>query len=160
MHAKSGLKRNLMMTIVSQYKNVFPQTEVAVFSLRDKMFGVEIACVREIAGMTDITVVHESSGLIKGVVNLRGKIITVVDFWGVTNASPQEPASLSARIIFIELNKNIFGLIVDQVFDVVNVRLEQVDSSLDQFIKAIGKVEKRSIPILDMERFSLKLMKG
>jgi purine-binding chemotaxis protein CheW len=89
------------------------------FRLRDETFAFDIAGIRKITGMMDITVIHEPAGFIRGVVNLKGQVIVVVDLAGLLGLLPVEEVPPTARIIFIEFRKRVFGFIVDQVFDVV-----------------------------------------
>lgn len=95
--------------------------EVVIFRLHDEEFGVEIAYIREITGVMDMTVINDPEGFIRGVVNLRGQVIVVVNWAGQFCCTPMAEMPKTARIIFIELRKRVFGFVVDQVFDVVKV---------------------------------------
>ena len=94
---------------------------MVIFRLHDEEFGVEIAYIREIARVMDMTVINDPEGFIRGVVNLRGQVIVVVNWAGQVCCTPMAEIPKTARIIFIELRKRVFGFMVDQVFDVVKV---------------------------------------
>lgn len=101
--------------------NTAQGTQAAVFRLRDKTLAVDIACTRKITGMMDITVVNEPEGFIKGVVNLQGQVIVVVDLAGQLGILPLEGPASTAQMVFIEFRKKMFGFIVDKVLGVSRV---------------------------------------
>jgi len=156
------------MAIAQQNKNRAREIQAVILRLRDEEFGIEIANVREITGIMDITTINEPTGFIRGVVNLRGQVIVVVDLARQFGFSALEKIPKTARIVFIELRKKIFGLIVDQASDVVKVSLASASSSPDHvqtvvqpnYIKGVGRVDKRSIIVLDLEKVFLKFIKG
>lgn len=101
--------------------NTAQGTKAAIFRLHDKTFAIEIACIRKITPMLDLTRINDHEGFIKGVVNLQGQVIVVIDLSGQLGLMPMGEPPKSARIIFIELKKRVFGFIVDQVLDVAGV---------------------------------------
>jgi purine-binding chemotaxis protein CheW len=101
--------------------NIAQETKAAVFRLGDKTFAVEISYIRKVTGMLDITVVNEPEDFIRGVVNLQGQVIVVVDLAGHLGLSPMKELPQTGRIIFIEFKKRVFGFIADQVLDLATV---------------------------------------
>ena len=156
-----------MAAIGQQDKNSVSEIQAVILRLRDEEFGVEIVNVREITRMMDITTINEPAGFISGVVNLRGQVIVVVDLARQLGFLAMEKIPETARIVFIELRKKNFGLIVDQVSDVVKVSLEHAGSSLGniqtvvqtEYIKGIGLAVNGPIIVLDLEKVFLKFIK-
>jgi len=139
---------------------------VVIFRLHDEDFGVEIAYIREITAMLDMTVIHDPAGFIKGVVNYQGQVVVVVDWITPLCSRSTEGIPKTARIIFIELRKRVFGFIVDQVFDVIEVSLGDAGGGRQQgatdlpadYIKGVAGVDGKSIRVLDMEKIFLKFI--
>lgn len=131
---------------------------LVTFQLDREEYGVEIASVREIIRATDITPVPGAPSHVRGVINLRGKIIPVVDLRQRFAVAAVE-ASESQRIIVVELGKKRIGMLVDGVSQVIKVPAgvveempEEATSVDENFIRGVGKLENRLIIILDLNR--------
>jgi purine-binding chemotaxis protein CheW len=114
------------------------------FNVKEEVFGIEISYVTEIIGIQPFTRIPETEDYIKGIINLRGKIIPVVD---IRLKFKKEPAEYTDRtcIIVIEAEKIIAGLIVDEVSEVLTIDDQNVVPSPqtglnNRYIKGIGKV--------------------
>ena len=126
------------------------------FNLRGRPFGVPIGTVREINRMGDITPVPKTPTFMAGVMNLRGKVIPVVDLrtkFGVETA----PYTRETCIIVIEGTTGQIGTIVDSVSDVVELKDGQIeptptitDDPETRYIMGIGKHENRVILLVDI----------
>ena len=153
--------------IVEQEKNRAPEIQAVIICLRDQKFGIEISSIREISKMTDLTIINEPEGFIKGVVNLRGQVIVVVDFAGQFGFFPLEKMPQSFWIVFIERKKKILGLIVDHISDVVMVSLQLAGPGLEnmeapmqaEYIKGVGTTDNGQVKLLDMEKIFSKFIK-
>ena len=128
------------------------------FQLGNEIFGIEISYVTEIIGMQEITAVPEVPIYIKGIINLRGKIIPLID---VRLKFHKEEAPYNDRtcIIVININDVSAGLIVDQVTEVCAIQDQDIAPPLDnrtgienKYIKGIGKVNKGVTLLLDCEK--------
>ncbi|OJV62765.1 MAG: chemotaxis protein CheW [Clostridiales bacterium 38-18] len=128
------------------------------FSLEEESYGIEIKHVTEIIGILPITVVPELPDFIKGIVNLRGKIIPVMD---MRLKFKKDYLAYNERtcIIVVDVREHSVGLIVDSVAEVTNIRDEDiVDQPLlssgasNQYIKSIGKVNNEVKLLLDCEK--------
>jgi purine-binding chemotaxis protein CheW len=130
------------------------------FRLRDEEYGVDIGSVREITRVVDISHIPESPSFIKGVTNLRGQIIPVVDLAKQFGLAPQEKLPESARIVVTEVKGQTVGMIVDEVPEVLKIPEENIESTPEliqteirkDYIKGVGKLENRLIVILDLEK--------
>ena len=131
-------------------------TMFVAFSIGSEEFGVNALTVREIKTRTEITRVPSSRGYIKGVVNLRGKIIPVFSVSEqmsiATNVDDQK------TIVFIESSRGDAGLLVDKVTDVITLLDTQIEdnmqsgSNFGSYSIGTGKVGSRLITLIDSER--------
>jgi purine-binding chemotaxis protein CheW len=129
---------------------------LVTFNLDREEYGVEISCVHEIIRATDITMVPGAPSQVRGVINLRGKIIPVVDLrrrFGL----PEGEETEFQRIVVVELGEKRLGMLVDSVSQVVKVPAavveeipEEATTLDDRYIMGVGKLEGRLIMILDL----------
>lgn len=125
------------------------------FNLGEEVFGLEIRYVTEIIGLQPITKIPEVASYIKGIINLRGKIIPVID---MRLKFGKEPAEYTDRtcIVVIDTEELVVGLIVDKVSEVMSIDDKDVVPPPDQrtgirnrYIKGIGKVDGNVKLLLD-----------
>jgi len=128
------------------------------FPIGNEEFGIEIRSVREIIGIQKITDVPEMPHYVKGVINLRGKIIPVMDIrlkFGMQEREYDERTT----IIVVQINEIDVGLIVDNVSEVLDIAHSNIEppskitgGSDNLYVKAFGKVAEKVIIILDTQR--------
>jgi purine-binding chemotaxis protein CheW len=131
------------------------------FELDGEFYGVDILKVREINGMMDITAVPQTPVFMKGLINLRGKVVPVIDLrlkFGLSEFEYDERTS----IIVIEF-KSIHGLVqmgivVDSVSEVINIPSRNIEAAPNfgarlksDYIKGMAKTKDRVIIILDID---------
>lgn len=126
------------------------------FKLQNLAYGVGIENVREINRMSDIAAVPEAPDFVAGVMNLRGKVITVVDLRKRLKM-PVTEATKETCIIVVESEIGHVGVIVDSVQAVIHLQDVQIDDSPiseDEysFVKAIGKLDDNLIMLIDIFR--------
>ena len=133
------------------------QGRYLTFSLGEEVFGLEIRYVTEIIGLQPITKVPEVPPYIKGIINLRGKIIPVIDMRLKFRKEP-EPYTDRTCIVVIDTQEMVVGLIVDRVAEVINIAEEDIVPPPDQktgmhnkYILGIGKVDDDVKLLLDCE---------
>ncbi len=126
------------------------------FYLQDEIYGVNIFDVKEIIAMMKTTPVPKTPKFIKGVMNLRGNIIPVVDMRIKFDMPEVEPQMYTAIVIVTIEGKNI-GFIVDKVEEVVNVEDENISpppefgSQIDtKFIRNMARQKNKVVMILDL----------
>ncbi len=129
------------------------------FQLAGEFYAIEIKYVTEIVGMQDITEVPDLAKYIKGVINLRGKVIPVINVRLRFLIKEREYDSRTC-IIIIHIGPTVVGLIVDEVSEVINIPEEHIDSppktmkgTKSRFIKGFGKVANKVKMILDIDKF-------
>lgn len=125
------------------------------FLLGNESFCIEIANIIEIIGIQPITEIPELPTYIKGVVNLRGKIIPVIDVRQRLKKTSVEYNSRTC-IVIVDIKSVYVGLIVDNVAEVTTIPEEDIskpaDFSKNAYIRGIGKVDKDVKLILDCEK--------
>lgn len=126
------------------------------FCLAGEEYGVEILKVREIIGLMDITAVPQMPHYMKGVINLRGKVIPVVDLRLKFEMPPAEYTEQTCTIV-VDVG-NLMGIIVDTVQEVLDIETSQIDPppplgiSVDtSFILGMGKVKDQVKILLDID---------
>jgi purine-binding chemotaxis protein CheW len=130
--------------------------QLVSFVLEDVEYGVDILLVHEILRFPEITRLPNAPDFIKGVINLRGNVIPVVDVRKRFGFSKAKVTDLT-RIIVIETNDKLTGLMVDNVHQVVRITQNNVDppSELiegvsEEYIWGIGRLKDRLIVILNL----------
>ena len=136
--------------------------ELLTFTLGSEEYGIDILKVQEIRGYDAVTTIANSPDFIKGVINLRGIIVPIVDMrikFKLGNITYNE----LTVVIILNVANRVVGIVVDGVSDVIALTAEQLkpapefSSSLDmQYIMGLGTVDERMIIVMDIE----KLMTG
>lgn len=128
------------------------------FALGKEEYGLEILRVREIIGLMDITVVPRMPNFVRGVINLRGKVIPVVDLrlkFGMNSIENTEETC----IIVVDLEEMLMGILVDKVSEVLDIDKSNIDETPDfgvtvntEFILGMGKAKDKVIMLLDIQK--------
>ena len=127
------------------------------FSLGDEVYGIDIRVVIEIIGIQKITNVPEVPDYVRGIINLRGKIIPVVDMRLRFRREYREYTDRTC-VIVVEINGVLIGLIVDGVSEVLDIAEDKVvpppelKASQNKYIRGIGKLESNVVLLLDWEK--------
>ena len=126
------------------------------FKLETSRYGVSIESVREINRLTKIAKVPEAPHYVAGVINLRGKIISVIDLRKRLNM-PEVEATKETCIIVMETKGGQVGVIVDSVQAVVDLTSEQIDDSplqddKESFVRSIGKLDEELIMLIEIDQ--------
>ena len=132
--------------------------EYLTFIVADEEYGLEILKVREIIGMMEITKVPRTPHYVEGVINLRGKVIAVVDIRRKFELE-SVPVTEETCVIVVEVAGTEIGLIVDRVSEVRHIEQANIEdapsfgSLLDaEFLLGIGKTAENVIMLLDIQR--------
>ncbi|MFW6324057.1 MAG: chemotaxis protein CheW [Desulfovibrionales bacterium] len=132
--------------------------QLVTFSIQDEEFGVEILKVQEIIRMMEITRVPRAPEFVEGVINLRGKVIPIIDLRKRFGLEPKD-RDKNTRIIVIEISSMIVGFIVDSVSEVLRIPTSTIEppppvvAGLDsEYISGVGKLEDRLLILLDLNR--------
>ncbi|ODS31253.1 MAG: purine binding chemotaxis protein [Candidatus Scalindua rubra] len=128
------------------------------FVLGKEVYGIEILKVREIIGVMAITTVPQTPDYMKGVINLRGKVIPVIDL-RLKFSMPEEEHTQETCVIVVEVSRSLIGIIVDSVSEVLDIRSEEIEDTPNfghgidtNFIEGLGKTKGKIIILLDIEK--------
>ncbi|RMF56643.1 MAG: purine-binding chemotaxis protein CheW [Calditrichaeota bacterium] len=132
--------------------------QLVSFRLGGEEFGVDILAVQEIIRMQEITQVPNSPHYIEGVINLRGKVIPVINLRKRLGLGMKE-YDKSTRIIVVEMQDKIVGFIVDSVSEVLRVPAsalepppQMVGNVQEDYITAVGKMKDSLLILLDLSK--------
>lgn len=130
--------------------------QIVGFRIGDETYGVRISAVREIVRVPAITAVPNAPDYIEGVINLRGKIIPVMDMrkrFGIKNVEPNK----KNRILVVELENKVLGLIVNSASEVLKIPPSDIEMPNTMFqegevsyVTGVGKLHGRLVILLDI----------
>ena len=133
-------------------------TEVLSFTLGNEEYGIDILKVQEIRGYEQVTRIANAPEFIKGVVNLRGIIVPIVDMRIKFNCVQTDYNSFTV-VIILNLRNRVVGIVVDSVSDVMELTPESIRSAPDiesaidnSCILGLGSVGERMLILLDIEK--------
>ena len=128
------------------------------FELHGTVYGIGITKVREIIGMMDMTRVPMTPDFIRGVMNMRGRIVAAVDLRAILGMAPP-PDTIKTKIIIYDAGCGETGLIVDRVREVMTLPPENIEDAPDfgceidtEFISGMGKSAEGVTLLLDFEK--------
>lgn len=132
--------------------------EFLTFTLGQEEYGIDILKVQEIRGYDTVTTIANTSEFIKGVINLRGVIVPIIDMRIKFNLGNIVYNQLTV-VIVLNVAKRVVGMVVDGVSDVITLTAEQIktppefSAALDtRYIIGLGAVDERMIILVDIER--------
>lgn len=130
------------------------EEQIVAFQIGAESYGIPINYVKEIIRLTEITPVPQSRSYVKGIINLRGKVVTVFSLAQRLGISWTETATDTQHIIIIEHGENVLGFIVDAVNEVLTIpadTIEPVPINLPEgkFLMGVGKIEDRLLLVLN-----------
>ena len=134
------------------------ENQFVTFMIGLETYGVEVLKVKEILGMTEITHVPNSLSFMRGVINLRGAVVPVVDMRLKFQLQEKEYDTFTV-IIIVEVRERLIGMIVDTVSDVASIPVSTIQNTPHftsrietDFIKGIGQIESLLVIILDVDK--------
>ncbi len=141
-------------------KSVNQELQLVVFKLGDEEFGVEISNVQEIIRMTSITRIPQVADYINGIINLRGRIIVVINLnviMGMKNTGSNDD---NTRIIVADIGDTVVGFMVDSVSEVIRLPLKNIESAPAiisnkigaEYLRGVGKMDNRLLILLKLDR--------
>ncbi len=134
------------------------EIQLVSFKLCEEEYGIDILKVQEINRMLDVTRVPDSAPFVEGVINLRGKVIPIVDLRGRFGMERKEHDK-NTRIVVVELFGRIVGFIVDAVREVLRIQRKTTEppphmagSGGEEYITGIAKLDDRLLILIDLEK--------
>jgi purine-binding chemotaxis protein CheW len=132
--------------------------QLVSFNIGQEEFGLDIQRIQEINRMVEITRVPNSPEFVTGVINLRGKVIPIIDLRKRFGFPPKE-SDRNTRIIVVELSDMVVGFAVDSVSEVLRIPKNITEPPPpivagigSEYITAVAKLENRLLILLDIER--------
>ncbi|MDK2917412.1 MAG: purine-binding chemotaxis protein CheW [Candidatus Petromonas sp.] len=132
--------------------------EYVLFKLEDEYYGIDINNVETIEKIMPITRVPYTQDFVKGVINLRGNVVPVIDLRKRLNLE-EKPYDDNSRIIIVQIDDITVGMIVDSSSEVIQLNHDEIDESPsinidndDYFIECIGKKDNRIIIIINLHK--------
>jgi len=132
--------------------------QLVSFNIGQEEFGLSIQSIQEINRMVEITRVPNSPEFVSGVINLRGKVIPIINLRKRFGFPPKEN-DRNTRIIVVELSGMVVGFVVDSVSEVLRIpkNITEPPPSIiagigSEYITAVAKLDNRLLILLDLER--------
>jgi len=132
--------------------------QLVTFTISNEEFGLDILKVQEIIRTMEITRVPRAPNFVEGIINLRGKVIPIIDLrrrFGLES----KPHDSQTRIIVVEINMMVVGFVVDSVSEVLRIQSNTVEappavvSGVDsEYISGVGKLEDRLLILIDLNK--------
>ena len=135
--------------------------QLVSFKIASEEYGVDIINVQEINKITLITKIPNAPEYVEGVINLRGRVIPIIDL-RIRLKLKKKEYDKDTRIIVVEINKRTVGFIVDIVKEVLRIPANiteappEIITGIDsEFIKSVGKLDDRLLILIDLEKILL-----
>ncbi|MEJ2394535.1 MAG: chemotaxis protein CheW [Candidatus Thiodiazotropha sp.] len=135
-----------------------PLIQFVTFVLMDETYGINVMQVQEVLRVTEIAPVPGAPSYVLGIINLRGNVVTVVDTrtrFGLPSAEMDD----SSRIIVIESDKQVVGILVDAVAEVVELRENEIDvapnvgtEDSSRYIQGVATREEGLLILVDLNK--------
>lgn len=129
------------------------------FFIGEEKYGVNVMQVQEVLRYTDIAPVPGAPTYVIGIINLRGNVVTVIDTRSRFGMERREPDD-SSRIIIIEADKHIFGILVDGVAEVVELSASDIGTSPNvgnddgsKYIQGVTSKDNHLLILVDLNKF-------
>jgi purine-binding chemotaxis protein CheW len=126
------------------------------FAISDEDYGVDIQTVKEVIRKKEITRLPKAPAFVKGVINLRGDVIPIIDLRERFNMEQQEYTSMT-RVIVVEVEGRSIGMVVDSVSHVLRIEEGQIEppppcvgKASKEYIRGVGKVDDKLIVLLNI----------
>ena len=143
-------------------KDITEVRQYLTFKLGEEVFGLDVGKVREILDFTTITKVPRTPGFMRGVINLRGSVVPVVDMrvkFGMSATEKTVNTCIIVTEVELEGDTTVLGALVDSVQEVFELEPSQIEPSprigtklKTEFIKGMGKRDERFIILLDVDK--------
>ena len=156
-HERTPTKEGVLMTLETAAVEL-EEKQLVIFDLAEETYGVDIGSVREIIRIQEITRVPRTPEFVEGVINLRGKVIPVIDLRKRFGFRKTE-ATKDTRIVVVDIGGTDIGVVVDAVTEVLRLSSDAVEpptgvitTADSDYLLGIAKLETRLIILLDLQQ--------
>jgi purine-binding chemotaxis protein CheW len=159
---------SLFGAVREERKAVEATEHLATFFLSGEEYGVDVRLVQEIIRVSEITQVPRAPGFIKGVINLRGRVIPVIDLKRKLGLGEVSEAARPSRIVVVKVKDRLVGLLVDGASQVLKVPVASIEAAPEEvveidanYLRGVAKLESRLIILMDLPKvLALELREG
>lgn len=140
-----------------QFIGAWNENQQMIFKLGVEEFGIEVLEVQEVVRFVRPVKVPKAPECVYGVINFRGDIIPVLNLRRIFGLVPAEPDEFTV-IIIVKTDEKTFGMVVDQVSDIINIPEVNIQPSefsskeKTKYLKAMGKMTNRLVLMLDLDK--------
>ncbi|MFQ6056636.1 MAG: chemotaxis protein CheW [Methanosarcinales archaeon] len=135
------------------------ELQLVIFRLKNEEFGVNIHQTQEIIKKPEITRVPNAPSFVEGVINLRGRIIVVIDL-NKRLGLEVEGRDENSRIIIVEVDSEVVGMLVDAVTEVLRIPKSNIETAPSlvasqiniEYLQGVGKLKDRLLILLDLNK--------
>jgi purine-binding chemotaxis protein CheW len=127
------------------------------FSVGDEEYGLELLRVKEVIRVREITWLPKAPSFVKGIINLRGDVIPIIDLRDKFGLETREQTA-QTRVIVVEVEGRLMGMVVDSASQVVRIPADQIDAPppvlgglSQEFITGVGKLEDKLVILLNVD---------
>lgn len=128
------------------------------FQLEEETYGINVMQVQEVLRYSEIAPVPGAPSYVLGIINLRGNVVTVIDT-RLRFGLPQTEVTDSSRIVIIESDKQVIGILVDSVAEVVYLKKSEIDTAPNvgtdessRFIQGVSNREDELLILVDLDK--------
>lgn len=132
--------------------------QFCTFYIEDNLFGIEVLKVQEVLHYQDLTKVPMASPIVRGLLNLRGHIVTTIDMRQRLHLPPHPQEEVGANVV-TQIDGGLISLWVDRISDVVDVTVESFESTpstvqthLKELVAGVYKLKNQLLLVLDLDR--------
>ncbi len=132
--------------------------QLVTFRLQDESYGINVMHVQEVLRISEIAPVPGAPPYVLGIINLRGNVVTVIDTRSRFGL-PEGEVTDASRMVIIECEKQVVGILVDSVAEVVDLRENQIDSAPNvgneessRYIQGIATLEHNLLIVVDLDK--------
>jgi len=159
---------SLFGAVREERKAVEATEHLATFFLSGEEYGIDVRLVQEIIRVSEITQVPRAPDFIKGVINLRGRIIPVIDLKRKLGLGEVSEAARPSRIVVVKVRDRLVGLLVDGASQVLKVPVASIEAAPEEvveidanYLRGVAKLENRLIILMDLTKvLALELREG
>jgi purine-binding chemotaxis protein CheW len=133
-------------------------SQLVTFRLKDETYGINVMQVQEVLRITEIAPVPGAPGYVLGIINLRGNVVTVIDTrtrFGLPTAEVDD----ASRIVIIESEQQVVGILVDSVAEVVELRQSEIDQAPSvgneesaRYIQGVASRDEDLLIVVDLNK--------
>jgi purine-binding chemotaxis protein CheW len=135
-----------------------PVIQLVTFRLKDETYGINVMQVQEVLRVSEIAPVPGAPGYVLGIINLRGNVVTVIDT-RTRFGLPTTDLDDSSRIVIIESEQQVVGILVDSVAEVVELRQSEIDTApsigseeSSRYIQGVASRDKDLLIVVDLNK--------